>query len=155
MGDRQTPFAIAHNQSLITFYKENTMQSTGLENAKKVAYFEYDFAKHGGAVGEITVKGNPIPAGAIIKEGLIHVKTAVTSSLAATVQIKALSADDILASTAKATLALNALVATVPVGTAASAIRVTSAITGLVFTVGTGDLTAGKIVVALEYIVTA
>jgi hypothetical protein len=131
------------------------MQASGLMSHKNVAYYEFNFAKHGGAVGAISVPGDVIPAGAIIKEGLIHVKTAVTSDGSATLQIKALSTDDILASTAKSSLTLNALLATVPVGTAASSIRVTSDITELVFTVGTADLTAGKVVVALEYIVTA
>lgn len=131
------------------------MQASGLFSHKNVAYFEYDFAKHGGAVGEITVPGDVIPEGAIIKEGLVHVKAAVTSGGSATLQIKALTTDDILASTAEAGLTLNALLATVPVGLAASSIRVTSDIIALVFTVGTAALTAGKIVVALEYIVTA
>jgi len=128
------------------------MQSVGLEINRKIAVFEFDFAKHGGAVGAIVVSGTPIPSGAIIKEGIIHVKTAVTSDGSATLQIKALTTDDILASTAKASLTLNALVATVPVGTAATSIRATSNITSLTFTVGTAALTAGKVCVALEYL---
>jgi len=128
------------------------MQNIGLETGKKIAFFEYDFAVHGGAAGDIEVEGTPIPSGAIIKEGIIHVKNAVTSGGSATLQIKALSTDDILASTAKASLTLNALIATVPVGTAASSIRATSNITALTFTVGTAALTAGKVMVALEYV---
>lgn len=130
-------------------------RESGLISAKHVSYFEYDFSRHGGAVGGITVYGDPIPSGAIIKEGIIHVKAAVTSDGSATVAIAALSANDILAATAKASLTLNALVATVPVGTAASSIRVTSNITSLTFTVAVAALTAGKICVALEYVITA
>lgn len=127
-------------------------QDNALISSKRVAVYEYDFAQHGGAVGAITVYGDVIPAGAIIKEGIVHVKTAVTSSGSATLQIKALTTDDILASTAKASLTLNALIATVPVGTAASSIRVTSAITALTFTVGTEALLTGKVRVYLEYV---
>ena len=126
----------------------------GLENKKQTAYFEYDFSKHGGEVGDIEVPGNGIPKGAVIHIGGIHVKTAVTSGDAATVAIKALTSADILAATGKASLALNDLLDTVPDGTAANAIRVTSNITALTFTVAVADLTAGKIAVALDYWVT-
>jgi len=128
------------------------MQQCGLENYKKVALFEYSYAKHGGAVGEITVYGNPIPKGSIIKEGIIYVKTAVTSDGSATMKIKALTTDDILASTGKASFTLSALLATVPVGSAATSILVTSDITALTFTVGTAALKTGKVCVALEYV---
>jgi hypothetical protein len=49
-------------------------------------------------------------------------------------------------------LTLNAILATVPVGTAASSILVTANITGLVFTIGTAAFKTGKIAVHLEYI---
>jgi len=131
------------------------MKTSGLENAKKVAYFEYDFSIHGGTAGDITVYGDPIVSGAIITSGMIHVRTACTSAGSATVAIKALTSEDILAATAKASLTANALIDTVPVGTAATSIRCTSTIQALTFTVATAALTAGKIVVALEYVVTA
>lgn len=127
---------------------------SGVENYKKVAYFEYDFSSDGGAVGDISVGGAVIPAGAVITSGVIHVKTAVTSGGAATVAIKAVGANDILAATGKASLTLNALLDTVPDGAAANMIRVASNVTALTFTVGTAALTAGKIAVALEYVVT-
>lgn len=132
------------------------MQESGLSSAKKVAYFEYDFAKHGGAVGDITVEGDVVPADAVITGGGIHVKAAVTSGGAATMAIKALSAADILAATAKASLSLNALIETVPVPqTGSTWIRTTSALTALTFSPAVAALTAGKVVVALEYFVTA
>ena len=131
------------------------MKTSGLENAKKVAYFEYDFSIHGGAAEAITVYGDVIPIGAIITSGMIHVKTAVTSAGSATVAIQALSSEDVLAATGKASLTLNALIDTVPVGTAATAIRCTSTVQSLTFTPAVAALTAGKICVALEYVVTA
>jgi hypothetical protein len=127
------------------------MRTSPLESNCRQASFQYDFTRHGGAVGAITVPGDNIPADAIILDGIIRVNTAVTSSGLATVAIMAQGAADILAATAKASLTLNALLNTVPVGTAATAIRLTAAITGLTFTVGTEALTAGKITVSLRW----
>lgn len=127
------------------------MDRRGLEAAKRVAYYEYDFAIDGGAVGDITLRGPGLPAGAIVTDGKIHVHNAITSGGAATAAMKIESADDVLAATAKATLALNALLDVVPVRTAATAIRVTSNGKKVVMTVGTAALTAGKLVLALEY----
>ncbi|MHC4361381.1 MAG: hypothetical protein ACYSTZ_01035 [Planctomycetota bacterium] len=130
------------------------MRETALEQRVGQAVFEYSFAKHGGVVGTITVGPKMLPKGAIIHDGFIHVKTAVTSGGAATLQIMAVGADDIRASTAKATLSLNAILDVVPDGAAANMIRCTAA-TQLTFTVGTADLTAGVVAVVLRYSVTA
>jgi hypothetical protein len=127
------------------------MERQGLEPAKRVAYFEYDFAKDGGAVGEITLRGDALPEGAIVHDGMIHVHTAVTSGGAPTVALHLLNAQDVLAETLKATLALAAVLATVPVGTAATAILNTTANNKLKMVIGVAALTAGKFVVALEY----
>ena len=128
------------------------MERRGLEPVKRVAYFEYDFARDGGAVGDITLRGDALPNNAIVTEGMVYVVTAVTSGQAATVALKLVNAADVLAATGKATLAINALVDVVPVGTAATAIRTTSAGLKPVATVAVGALTAGKFIVALEYL---
>ena len=60
------------------------MQRQGLEPAKRVAYFEYDFARDGGAVGDIAMRGDALPEGAIITSGMVQVIAAVTSGGAAT-----------------------------------------------------------------------
>lgn len=130
------------------------MRHTGLATRKGVAYFEYDYSRHGGAVGDIEVEGDEIPKGAIITSGLHHVVTAVTSAGSATVAVQALSSEDLLAATAKGSLSEDALVDTVPDGTASNMIRVTSNITALTYTVAVAALTAGKIVTAVEYVVT-
>lgn len=127
------------------------MERRGLEASKRVAYYEYDFAVEGGAVGDITLRGPGLPAGAIITDGKIHVITAVTSGGAATAALKIESAEDVLAATAKATLAINAILDVVPVRTAATSIRVTANGKKPVMTVATAALTAGKMIVALEY----
>lgn len=130
------------------------MKASALENYMKVAQFEYDFAKHGGALGEITVDPKLLPAGAKVVFGFIDVITAVLSAGAATIQLKVVGADDVLAATGKATFALDALLAVVPVtATPATWIKVAAA-SPLVVTVGTAALTAGRFVVSLFYVTT-
>ena len=119
-----------------------------------MALFQYDFAVDGGAQGTIVIGTDRIPSGAIILDGIIHVKTAVTSGGAATVALHVMSSEDILAATAKASLSLNALLDTVPVGTAATAVRCTAS-KGLSVVIADADLTAGVIVCGLRYIDTA
>lgn len=121
----------------------------GLAPYKRVAEFRYDFAKHGGAVGDI-VLDELLPKGAIVTDGMIHVTTAVLSGGSATVALKLLGTEDILAATAKATLALNAKIDAVPDGTSANMIRCTAA-TGLTVTIATAALTAGAFTCWLEY----
>lgn len=128
------------------------MQTSGLEKAKvNLASFEYDFAVHGGAIGDISLVNDSLPDDAIILDGIIDVKTALVGS-GATVALKALSSEDILAATAITSLTLAALVATVPVGTAATALKMTAS-GGLTMTVATAALTAGRFVVHLQYVI--
>jgi len=127
------------------------MELQGLDPVKRVAYFEYDFAKDGGAVGDITLRGGSIPNGAIVRNGAVHVVTAVTSGGAATVALKLKAANDVLAATAKASLTLDAVLDVVPVDTAATSILNATAGAKVVATVATAALTAGKFIVALEY----
>jgi hypothetical protein len=125
----------------------------GLENAKKVAYAEYDFAKDGGAVGDIVLRGANIPKGAIITNTTIHVITVVTSGGAATIALKVQSAADALAATGKASFTEDALIAGIQDGAAANMLRLTANRQPYA-TVGTAALTAGKFVAAFEYIIT-
>jgi hypothetical protein len=117
------------------------MKRQGLDPTKKVAYFEYDFGMDGGAVGTIALRGDRLPDDAVI-----------TSGGAPTVTLGVETAVDVLASTLKAALSLNALLDTVPAGTAATAIRTTAAGKGITMTIGVAAITAGKFIVALEYL---
>lgn len=130
------------------------MTLNALEPKKQVAYFTYDFSKHGGAVSAISVTGNGLPAGAIITSGLVHVETAVTSAGSATVSVGIATAADMLAATAKASLTLDALVDVIPDGAATNMVRLTAADNTAIFTVATAALTAGKIHLIVEYYVT-
>ena len=127
------------------------MERRGLEACKRVAYYEYDFAVDGGAVGDITLRGEGLPEGAIVTDGKIHVLTAITSGGSATAALKIESAADVLTATAKTSFTLNAILDIVPVRTAATAIRVTAAGNKPVMTVAVAALTAGKFILAVEY----
>ncbi len=121
------------------------MPGFGLKNGMQSWKFEYDFAKEGGAIGDITLRGAPIPVGAVIVGGYVDVEAAVTSDLSATVALKVTGTADILAATAKASLSLGALIAAVPdFATVAEAVRVATSAKSVVATVAVGDLTAGK-----------
>jgi hypothetical protein len=124
-----------------------------LDNRKRVAVFEYDFAKDGGAVGDITLRGGDIPPGALIDFGLIDVVTALTSGGSATIAIKLVSAGDLKAATAVATWALNATLASTAVGTAATTVKTTARVVP-VMSVAVAALLTGKFRISLEYTVT-
>jgi len=66
---------------------------------RKIAVGLYDFATDGGAVGDITLRGNSIPSGAIIVDALLHVDTALAGATA-TCAIKTEAAADINAADA-------------------------------------------------------
>lgn len=131
------------------------MQETGLEKIRNfgVAQFEYDFALHGGAVGTITVANDVIPDDAVIQDGFLEIKDAITSNGEATVALQISSSEDILAATAKGSLTAAALLDIVPDGTATNMIK-TAAKQNLSVVVAVADLTAGKFWVCLRYIVT-
>jgi len=127
------------------------MNRQGLEPTKRVAYFEYDFASDGGAVGTISLRGDRLPNDAVVNDGMVHVNTALTSGGSATIALHILNAADVLAATAVASFSANALLDVVPVSTAATSIRATSGGLGLTMTIAAAALTAGKFTVAVEY----
>jgi len=125
------------------------MKDSSIGSRVALAAFTYDFAVHGGTAGAIIVGAGRLPAGAIIFDGLIHVVTAIEGTTS-TLAISVMSANDLLTATAEASLTVGLLTDVVPDGTAANAIKVTSP-KGCTFTIGTNDLTAGKVVVNLRY----
>jgi len=131
------------------------MQAQPLAGYKRVKQFLYDFSVHGGAVGSITLDGL-LPDNALVTSGMIEVITAVTSTGDPTVAMQLVSAEDILAETLKGALLVNTRVDIVPVGTAATMVKTaTAAGTALVVVIGTAALTAGKLLITLEYFVGA
>jgi hypothetical protein len=126
------------------------MINAPLEGRLGWAVWEYNFALHGGAVSSIAIPPKLLPLGAIIMDGIIHVKTACTSGGSATIAVQALAAEDILAATAVANFSLNALLDVVPVGTAATMIRCTAA-TQLTVVIAVAALTAGVFSIGLRW----
>ncbi|MCP4747984.1 MAG: hypothetical protein GY874_17880 [Desulfobacteraceae bacterium] len=129
------------------------MQSTGLTPHKRLAFFEFNAQRHGTGQGQISVKGDPIPAGSVITGGFAAVKTGFAPTEAATLAAK-VQDTDILPATAATELAAGALINLVFDGSAETMIGLTSPLLTLEFNITGADLTAGHILIILEYVVT-
>ena len=125
-----------------------------VHKTKNVLKAVWDFAVQGGAVGSLLLlddRGNPakLPSGSIITGGLIEVITALTSTGGTgTVALTANAAADLLAAVDADTL--SALHALIPVGTAATAIKLTAE-RQITLTIATNALLTGKIAVYIDY----
>lgn len=114
----------------------------------------WDFAVQGGAVGTLNLlddMGNDciLPSDAIVVNGTIDVLTGMTSAGGAgTVALGLNTNVDIKAAVDADTL--SGLVATIPVGTAATSVKLTAQ-RQLKLTIAVEALTAGKIAVFLQY----
>jgi hypothetical protein len=129
--------------------------NTRIGGTVTVLVAEYDFAKDGGAIGTITMRslgemGSSIPSGAIIKNGLLQVLTAVTGT-GASVALQAESAGDLVATAAisGAPWSTTGMKTLIPQG-AASAI-LTTAERPLKMVISAAVLTAGKFRVYVDY----
>jgi hypothetical protein len=116
-----------------------------------VAKFQYDFAALGGAQGTITLPGIALPIYAIVYGGLMDVITVPTGA-GASIAVQILAANDLVtaAAIAGAPWSSTGLKALVPVCTAGSSIKLTSA-KSVAVVISAVDLTAGKFNVFLEY----
>lgn len=112
----------------------------------------YDFATEGGAVGDITLRGDTIPSGAIIVDSLIVVDTALTSGGSATVAIKTESSADVNAADAISGAPWSTTGPKRGDLTATTAPVRTTAARSIVATVGTAALTAGAFKVVVWYV---
>ena len=119
---------------------------------KKYAVGYYSFALDGGAVSDITLRGDSLPSGAIITDALIHVDTVLTSGGAATVAIKVEGAADINAADLISGAPWSTGGAKRADFTATTAPVKTTAARNIVATVGAAALTAGKFSVVIEYV---
>lgn len=127
--------------------------SGGLSTGRvKPAVAVYDFAVDGGAVGDIALRGDKIPSGAVIVDALINVDTVLTSGGAATVAIKTEGAADINAADAIDGAPWSTAGAKRADFTATTAVVKTTAQRTPTATVGTAALTAGKFTVVIWYV---
>lgn len=127
---------------------------TELHKAKNVIRCTWDFAVQGGAVGSMLLlddQGNPaiLPAKAIITQVYSDTVTAVTTSAAGTLSLGANTAIDLLGATAAATF--SGVQAGVPVGTAATMVKLTAQ-RQIAAAIATGALTAGKVNFFIDYV---
>jgi hypothetical protein len=125
------------------------VESSGASRAK-LALFEYDFTVDGGAAGAIIINPDGLPENAIIWDGMVLVHTAVVGTTS-TLAISVVGANDLLTATAEASLTVGTMHDIVPDGTASNALKVGASKIGVTFTIGTNDLTAGRVMVALRY----
>lgn len=114
----------------------------------------WDFAVNGGAVGTIYLNdadGNPaiLPSAAIITQVYTDEVTNVTTSASGTLSIGANTTVDLLAATAAATF--SGVQAGIPVGTAATMVKLTAQ-RQIAVAIATGALTAGKLNIFVEFV---
>ena len=116
----------------------------GIEPKIHVTDFLYDFSVHGGAVGAVTIQDKKIPTGALVLGALIEgPETNIAGGVGATVSLGVKAAGDLHADDAFADINAGPLWAdqvtpfsTAPLETASGE--------GLIVTIGTAALTAGK-----------
>ncbi len=133
---------------------EGTAQvGTGLGGGRrKTAVGVYDFAVDGGAVGAITLRGDQIPAGAIVVDAYAKVTTPVTSGGAATLAVKVEGAADINAADVVSGAPWSSAGAKRLDFGATTAPILTTVARSIVATVAVAALTAGVFVVVVEYV---
>lgn len=122
----------------------------------KVARARYNFSTQGGAISTIPLLDEygvqvVLPAKALVVGCYIDVQTAGTTSASGTIALSTgQAAADLKVATAAASY--TGIVACIPVGTAATAIKLT-ADSKMTATIATGAITAGKFDVLVEYII--
>lgn len=126
-----------------------------LRNQKGVAVGIWDFAVNGGAVSTISLldsegKAIVLPANAVVTDAFVDIITAMTSTgNNGTIAINLQSAGDLLSAVDADTL--SGVAAGIPVGVAATAIKLTAERT-LTVAIATNALLSGKFAVYVEWI---
>lgn len=129
-----------------------------LSNQLNAAKGVYDFDVQGGAVSTINLDDSlnefgsagdvVVPSGSVVWSGVIDTITQGATSASGTFSIGLNTTTDLKAATAAASI--TGLVALIPVGTAATAVKMTADRT-LTTSIATGAVTAGKFNVYLQY----
>ena len=139
---------------------ENSVLGNELGRKLGVLKCDYKFSRDGGAVSTIDLKlpgedevAATLPDNAVIWDGCIDVLTAVTSGGAAEMSLQANAADDLVIATvvAGAPWSTTGLKVIIPVGSVATAIKLTAART-IQSAVSVAVLTAGEFNVFLFYL---
>lgn len=125
----------------------------GLDPELEFAVSEYDFAKDGGAIGDITLRGSVIPKGAVIRDSFLFVETALTSDGLATIALKSEGAEDILAAEAVANFSASAVLQGVPDWATVADAVVTTDDRSIVMSIATAALKTGKFRVYTSFVI--
>jgi hypothetical protein len=120
------------------------MPASALEGSVDKYVQEWDFARDGGAIGAIDFRGPKIPNGFRITSTFIEVLTGLTGGTNAEIAISMNTAGDLKASAVLTAYASAGVVAGIPVGTAATAVKATANRT-ITLNVTVAALTAGKL----------
>lgn len=119
------------------------MPASALDDYVNMYVLSWDFARDGGAIGDIAFRGPQIPSGFRITSAFLETITGLTGGSNATIAIKLNAANDILSEVVLTNFAAAGVDPGIPVGTAATAVKATANRT-VYLTVGTAALTAGK-----------
>lgn len=120
------------------------MPAFALEQKVNKYTLEWDYARDGGAVGDIAFRGPQIPSGFRVTSAFVECLTSLTCGDDGTVSIKMNAGEDLLADSAYSGYTADTCTAGVPVMTAASSVKATADRT-VYLTVAGHALTAGKI----------
>lgn len=139
-----------------TYAPVDGLQGLGylLNQKRGVLKCVYDFSVQGGAIGTIKLVDDTgqqavLPIGALITQVYTDVVTALTTSASGTLSLGANTTVDLLAATAAATF--SGTQAGIATGTAATMVKLTAA-RNIVAAIATGALTAGKLNVFVEFV---
>jgi hypothetical protein len=150
----QSPFKFRKLSDVLPSLFKASDSGSGL-GIQKVARGFYDFSVSGGAIGSYSLLPSDqlIPDKAIITQVYIDIITGMTSTGGTgTIALTANSAGDLLVAVDADTL--SGVTSGVPVGTAATMVKCT-ADRNIVLAIATAALTAGKIAVFVEYVISA
>lgn len=131
---------------------EGTGKVGGGLGRRKYARGFYEFAVDGGAVGDIALRGERIPAGAVIVDALLDVNTVPTSGGSATVAVKVESAADVQTAAAISGAPWSTATPKRATFDADTAVVKTTASRAITATVAVAALTAGKFSVLVEFV---
>jgi|SRR5581483_5617441 len=121
--------------------------------SRRVARVVYDFAVDGGAVGNITLRGDSVPQSAIITDVLVRVLTVPTSGGGATIALSSEGAGDLQAAAAISGAPWSTTGPKRCTLNATGTPILTTAQRSIVAVVATAALTAGKFVAYVSYLV--
>jgi hypothetical protein len=125
-----------------------------MEEARFFSRFTYDFAAHGGAIGQIALSNEAnVRGGAIVVGAAIIVETTLASAGAATVALSVEAAEDVLDITSHAVLAAGSKFAGNPTMTSPATFVKVQGAAGkpLLMNIAGAALTAGKFDVIVFY----